>query len=57
MKARTIDEVCNKPPGSFQKHCEEKREFLQDIETERKVRIRARRAVLRDIARQLTWAA
>lgn len=57
MKTKTIDEFCNQPAGSFQKFCEEKRKFLQSIETERKVRIRAQRAALRETARQLAWAA
>ena len=52
-KAKTIDEVCNKPPGSFQKFVEEKKGFLQNIETERKERIRASRQT----AQELSWAA
>ncbi len=53
MKVRTIDEVCNKPPGSFQKFVEQKRKFLQSIESERKERIRA----TKKSARELSWAA
>ncbi len=53
MKAKTIDEVCNKPEGSFQKFVEQKRKYLQSVESERKERIRASR----NTARELSWAA
>ena len=40
MKAKTIDEVCGQPHGSFQKFVEAQRRALQEIERERKERIR-----------------
>lgn len=40
MKAKTIDEVCGQPVGSFQKFVEAQRRELQEIERERKERIR-----------------
>ena len=44
MKAKTIDEVCNAKPGSFQETVAYKKAFLKNLEDERKVRIRKARA-------------
>jgi len=40
MKTKTIDEFCGQPAGSFQKFVEAQRRELQEIERERKERIR-----------------
>ena len=53
MKPKTIDEHCKKPAGSFKKFIKEKETFLQNLETERKERIRASQQT----ARELSWAA
>lgn len=39
MKAKTIDEVCNQPAGSFKKFIQREEERLREIERERKQRI------------------
>lgn len=43
MKPKTIDEFCGQPRGSFQKFVEAQRRELQEIERERKERIRSLR--------------
>lgn len=53
MKAKTIDEACDKPAGSFKKFVKCKEAFLQSLETDRKERISAARKA----ARELSWAA
>jgi hypothetical protein len=67
MKAKTIDEICNKPAGSFKKFVEQKKGFLQKLENERKERIRGSRKSAyerkerirgsRKSAYELSWAA
>jgi len=42
-KLKTIDEVCNQPPGTFRKFIERQEEILINIERERKERIRRSR--------------
>lgn len=53
MKAKTIDELCKQPAGSFKKFIKEKENFLLSLEKERKERIRASRKT----AHELAWAA
>jgi hypothetical protein len=53
MKAKTIDEHCKKASGSFKKFVEQKEKFLQDLEADRKERIRKSR----ETAHELSWAA
>ncbi len=40
MKAKTIDEFCGKPPGSFKKFISKQEADLREIERKRKERIR-----------------
>jgi len=42
MKAKTIDEVCGKPEGTFKKQIEAQKKFLASVEADRKERIRNR---------------
>ena len=53
IKGKTIDEVCKSEPGSFKKFVKKKEAHLQNLENERKERIRASR----EAARQLALAA
>jgi hypothetical protein len=53
MKPKTIDEHCKKPAGSFKKFIKEKETFLQNLENERKERIRASRQT----SQELSWTA
>jgi hypothetical protein len=53
IKGKTIDEVCQSEPGSFKKFVKKKEAHLQNLENERKERIRASR----EAARQLALAA
>jgi len=39
MKAKTIDEVCGSPPGTFRKFVEKQESELREMERERKERI------------------
>jgi hypothetical protein len=52
-KLQTIDEVCGKPPGSFQQSLKEKASYLKSLEQKRKDRIKASRVT----AQQMAWAA
>lgn len=45
MKAKTIDEVCGSPPGTFKKFIAQQEEELRQAERERKERIRKARKV------------
>jgi len=52
-KAKTIDEVCKQPEGSFAKFIQQKENFQRSLEAERKERICA----ARQLAEGLSWAA
>jgi hypothetical protein len=51
--AKTMDQFCDQPAGSFKTFIKEKEAFLQSLEHERKERVRA----CRKAARELSWAA
>lgn len=43
MKKITIDDLASKPPGSFQKFIIEQQRYAQNLEQERKTRIKVAR--------------
>jgi len=49
-KGKTIDEICQAGPGSFQRFVKKKEGYLQTLENERKERIRATREAARKLA-------
>lgn len=49
-KGKTIDEVCQKEPGSFGNFLKKKEAYLQLLENERKERIRETREAARKLA-------
>ena len=53
VKLQTIDDVCGKPAGSFQRSLKEMTAYLKAQEQERKARVQAARVP----AQWMAWAA